>query len=96
MWEWLFVLILAWVLLGGLAAWIAGQKNRPRMEGFLLGSLFGPLGVLVEALLPSLRESERPRVPVAREAESEHLSSAIHEVQRQIRGNQARAIRKEE
>jgi len=43
----------AGVVCGGLSAWIAGEKNRGFGEGLLLGFLFGPLGVLVEALLPS-------------------------------------------
>ena len=41
------------VVLGGLSAWIAGEKHRGFGEGLLLGFLFGPLGVLVEALLPT-------------------------------------------
>lgn len=37
---------------GGLGAWIAIQKRRGAPEGFALGLLFGPLGVLVELFLP--------------------------------------------
>jgi hypothetical protein len=33
-------------------AWVARQKRRRRLEGLLLGAAFGPLGVLIEALLP--------------------------------------------
>jgi hypothetical protein len=47
-----FVGILA-VAMGGLGAWIASQKQRDPSEGFILGLLFGPLGCLIEALLPS-------------------------------------------
>jgi hypothetical protein len=42
------------VVFGGLGSWIAGQKNRPKSEGLILGFAFGPLGALIEALLPSL------------------------------------------
>jgi hypothetical protein len=48
-----FVLVLA-VAFGGLGAWIASQKGRAGGEGLALGLLFGPLGVLVEALLPTV------------------------------------------
>lgn len=47
------VLIVVWIAMGCLAAWIAAQKKRAPVEGFLLGLVFGPLGVIVEALLPS-------------------------------------------
>jgi hypothetical protein len=32
--------------------WVAYQCGRESIEGFVLGLLFGPLGVIVEALLP--------------------------------------------
>jgi len=34
-----------------LGVWVGGMRNRG-MEGFLLGLLLGPLGVLIAALLP--------------------------------------------
>ena len=37
-------------------AWVAIQCRRSEMEGFLLGALFGPIGVIVEALLPSVTD----------------------------------------
>lgn len=40
------------VLMGLLGAWVASQKGRPAAEGLLLGAVFGPLGVIIEALLP--------------------------------------------
>lgn len=38
---------------GGFGAWIAREKRRGPGEGLILGFLFGPLGVIVEAVLPS-------------------------------------------
>jgi hypothetical protein len=49
----LFRLVVIELLCGLLSAWVASQKNRDSSEGFLLGALFGPLGVLVEGLLPT-------------------------------------------
>jgi hypothetical protein len=46
---------------GGLGAWIAAQKRRAAAEGALLGALFGPVGVLVEALLPDGDARPKPR-----------------------------------
>jgi hypothetical protein len=39
-------------IMAAFGSWIAGQRGRSGFEGFILGFLFGPLGVLVEALLP--------------------------------------------
>jgi hypothetical protein len=41
------------LLFGGLGFYIATQKGRSSGEGFLLGFLFGPLGCLIVALLPT-------------------------------------------
>ncbi len=57
-----FAFLIAWFAFGCFASWVASQKERSLLEGFILGALFGPLGVLVEALLPSQR-IERPRKP---------------------------------
>jgi hypothetical protein len=52
-------LILTWLFLcGPLGGWVAGQKGRSGAEGFALGFVFGPFGVLVEALLPSISAEE--------------------------------------
>lgn len=41
------------LLTAGLGAWVATQRHRGAGEGLVLGLLFGPFGVLVEALLPA-------------------------------------------
>jgi hypothetical protein len=43
-----------------LGRYVATQKHREPNEGAMLGFLFGPLGVLIEALLPS-REPPKPK-----------------------------------
>jgi hypothetical protein len=51
--QWIVVGWAAWAaVFGSLGAWIACQRDRKGEEGFILGALFGPLGVLVELLLP--------------------------------------------
>lgn len=48
------IVIAIWMLLfGGLGAYVASAKRREVWEGMVLGGLFGILGVVVEALLPS-------------------------------------------
>ena len=48
-----------------LGAYVAAQKHRPTGEGLTLGFLFGPLGVLIVALLPqgAARPVVRPPTP---------------------------------
>lgn len=50
----LAILLAVGVIFGGLGAYIAGQKGRAPAEGAVLGFLFGPLGALIEAILPTL------------------------------------------
>jgi len=38
--------------LGGVGAWISGEKGRAAEEGFFLGLLLGPLGLVIAAVLP--------------------------------------------
>jgi hypothetical protein len=45
-------------ILSAFGGWIALQKKRDWCEGALLGFLFGPLGCVVEALLPMPTEDE--------------------------------------
>jgi hypothetical protein len=45
---------LAWILgWAALGLYIAAEKNRDLVEGGLIGGLFGPIGVLVVAMLPA-------------------------------------------
>jgi hypothetical protein len=62
--------MLLW-LIGGiifalLGSWISRQKNRREGEGLALGCMFGPIGAIIAALLPTLpeplREPSKPRV----------------------------------
>ncbi len=47
------VAAVAWVIaFGWFGGWVASQCGRNGLEGMLLGVFFGPLGVVVEALLP--------------------------------------------
>ena len=38
---------------GWLGGWVAKQHGRDESEGRLLGAFLGPMGVLIEALLPA-------------------------------------------
>lgn len=42
-----------WAVLG---AYVSTEKGRPAGEGFALGLLFWPVGVLIAALLPTNRD----------------------------------------
>lgn len=55
----------AFSLFGG---WIASQKRRSIEEGMLIGGLFGPIGVIVESLLPTLTKEEQQQMTAAKKA----------------------------
>jgi hypothetical protein len=50
--EWLILIGVLVVVFGALGAWVATQKRRGASDGLAMGLVFGPLDVLVEALLP--------------------------------------------
>jgi hypothetical protein len=68
-----FVCFVALVVSMGLGIYIAQEKGRSAGEGALFGFLLGPLGVLIEACMPTLeipparRGSEERRVPPPRD-----------------------------
>jgi hypothetical protein len=47
-------LSLLWLLCGCLGAWIACQRGRSGLEGFIVGFLLGPLGLIIEMFLPQV------------------------------------------
>jgi hypothetical protein len=50
----LLLAAIAGTVFGFLGMFVADQKGRSGGEGFLLGFLFGPLGCLIECLLPNV------------------------------------------
>lgn len=44
------------VIFGALGAFIAERKGRSHTEGFILGFLFGLIGLLIELILSSKKE----------------------------------------
>lgn len=48
-------LILGSIGCGAMGAYTARERSRPPWEGACFGALLGPLGILVEALLPPNR-----------------------------------------
>lgn len=57
--EFIGILILA-VISGFIGKWIAKNKGRDDLEGFLLGFFLAPIGWIIEGLLPSMT------IPIAR------------------------------
>ena len=51
-------ILIIWLLCAGVAAAIAGGKDRSRIGWFLLGLLLGIFAVIIVACLPSLRPQE--------------------------------------
>jgi hypothetical protein len=56
---WLVVLLVAACAFGGFGAWIAREKGRDPSSGAVIGFFFGPIGVIVLALLAE-RKPEPP------------------------------------
>lgn len=48
----IFTLLAVGVISGAIAAYISERKGRRHIEGFLLGFLFGLIGILIALILP--------------------------------------------
>lgn len=55
----LFAVVFAACASGLFGSWIATQKGRRENEGFVLGAILGPLGWLIELLLPNITKPQR-------------------------------------
>lgn len=53
------------LICGGFGSWIATQKHRDPGEGMLLGFVFGPIGLLIEAMLPNKPAPDRQSNPAS-------------------------------
>lgn len=60
--EWTIGIAAFWIYWSALGYWIALQKRREPFEGLVLGLLFGPLGAIIEALLPNGERGGKTRV----------------------------------
>lgn len=74
----LLLLLVMWLAFAGLGAWIAGQKHRSVEEGFALGLIFGPLGCLIEALLPMLERPDDSALVKSEVSTFDRTGGAVH------------------
>ena len=78
--------IILWPIAGGVAgALIAQSKNRSALEGALLGIFLGWIGIVVEVVLPTLPENERPRTDRRRAFRSANVDTVARHHQRAVR-----------
>lgn len=80
--------VVVWLSFGGFGAWIASIKNRPTLEGALVGLFFGPLGCLIEALLPDGQPTLA--VPPASDGGVDFVAAKENKAEARIRTRAAR------
>jgi hypothetical protein len=71
----LFIVVIWAAVFGGVGYWIATQKRRSEVEGVALGCLLGPIGWIIEAVLPTgeppaTRSAQSDETPTQRWASS--------------------------
>jgi hypothetical protein len=83
--EFLIPIVIASALVFGfLGLWISVQKGREPTEGFCLGAFFGPLGCLIEALMPAIEAPPaRPATEKQRAAAAAYQAELIADRKRQ-------------
>jgi len=73
-------LVIASTVSAALSVWIAHQKYRRFGEGLLLGYFFGPLGIIVEGLLPVGQTPTQPPPEEADKYRNRRMNQAIQQV----------------
>lgn len=86
------VVVAVVVVFGILGCWIASQKRRDQTEGFILGLLFGPIGVIIEAVLPTLVPSPPPPPDPAEDLTEEELERIRDQRRRLLAAEQAKKL----
>ena len=76
--ELVVVLLVGWVLMIGLGMFVSAEKGRESGEGFILAFLFGPLGVLIAALLPS-KVQHQVMTPQQRQQAAAHAQASYQQ-----------------
>jgi hypothetical protein len=91
------VIIVDAAIMCGLGAWVASVKGRDSGEGLLLGLLFGPFGVLIEALLPNIAPPTAEQLAAQRAAEPAQVKRAReHRAAEQARWHAERKSQEEQ
>jgi len=52
------ILLIVWLLCAFMGAYVAQCKGRVGMEGAVFGFALGPIGILIEALMPSVARAQ--------------------------------------
>ena len=69
---WIFVRIFIWCLLGYAGGWIAARKGYPPRMGIVVAVIFGPLALVVCALLP-MTEDGREQAVIERQIHHDEI-----------------------
>jgi hypothetical protein len=84
--EILVILLVVWGVLGFIGAYVADQKGRSGGEGFLLSILLGPIGILIEAVLPTIQKPQsRPSAPAPSQADTDEAVRRFAEKMRLLK-----------
>lgn len=67
-----------WLLFGGAAAWIMGERGNSGCGGFALGMLLGPIGVLIAILIPKSPDKRIEEIRKEESLRNQALGRTLH------------------
>lgn len=77
------VIIFLWLtIFGFIGSWIGGLGDKGNEKnGFILGAIFGPLGLILAALIPASADACKKSSPVINQSQSELARIAVLEAE---------------
>jgi hypothetical protein len=79
-WLTIAAAIVFWLICGSAGTYVSMQKCRPPQEGFFFAMLFGPLGIIAAACMPTLENAAEE------EEEDENVGERIEELLKRASG----------
>ena len=72
----LIIVFIAAIIMGFIGVYVSNSKNRSGWEGFLFGFFLSILGIIIAALLPTIKK-EKPAELTAEEREEMELKAKV-------------------
>tara|TARA_X000000950_G_C13686746_1_gene566282 strand:- start:95 stop:445 length:351 start_codon:yes stop_codon:yes gene_type:complete len=75
----LVIVFIAAIIMGFIGIYVSKSKNRSGWEGFLFGFFLSILGIIIAALLPTIKKDKPAELTVDEKKQMEHKARALQQ-----------------